>query len=79
MRLGCEECYIAFAERLLPVLKRVHNATRHTGHVPPSGRDSARDFELQRLRRELKQAIHNEDYERAAAVRDRIRAAGGEL
>jgi len=77
MRLGCEECYTAFREQLLPTLKRIHNATRHAGHVPPSGGDATRDFELQRLRRELKKAIQDEDYERAAAMRDRIRAAGG--
>jgi protein arginine kinase activator len=77
LRLGCEECYTAFSERLTPILKRIHNATRHAGHVPPAGRDATRDFELQRLRRELRKAIQDEDYERAASVRDRIRDAGG--
>jgi protein arginine kinase activator len=78
LRLGCENCYAAFGERLMPILKRVHNATRHTGHIPQPGKNTARDFEVQRLRRELRRAIEAEDYERAAAVRDRIKNAGEE-
>jgi len=78
-RLGCAECYTAFAERLLPLIKRIHGAAQHTGRAPRAdGQTATQGFEIQRLRRELRAAIAAEDYEQAAAVRDRIRQAGGE-
>jgi protein arginine kinase activator len=78
-RLGCAECYNAFAERLLPLIKRIHGAVKHTGRALPEDRGAAtRSFEVQRLRRELHAAIEAENYEQAAAVRDRIRRAGGD-
>jgi protein arginine kinase activator len=78
-RLGCARCYDAFAEQLSPVIKRIHGAAKHTGRRPnPDGSAAAQGFEIQRLRRELSAAIEAENYEQAAAVRDRIRRAGGE-
>jgi protein arginine kinase activator len=78
-RLGCARCYEAFAEQLLPLIKRIHGAAKHTGRRPnPDGSAAAQGFEIQRLRRELSAAIEAEDYEQAAAVRDRIRRQGGE-
>jgi protein arginine kinase activator len=78
-RLGCARCYEAFAEQLLPVIKRIHGAAKHTGRRPnPDGSAAAQGFEIQRLRRELSAAIEAENYEQAAAVRDRIRRQGGE-
>ena len=78
-RLGCEHCYVAFTERLNPIIKRIHGASRHTGRAPQrNGKSAFRNFELHRLRRELKKAIAAEDYERAAAVRDQIHQVGGE-
>jgi len=78
-RLGCAHCYVAFAERLQPLIKRIHGATRHTGRAPhPGGKSAAQGFEVQRLRRELRAAIDAENYEQAAAVRDLIRRQGGE-
>jgi protein arginine kinase activator len=78
-RLGCARCYDAFAEQLLPLIKRIHGAAKHTGRKPnPDGSAAAQGFETQRLRRELSVAIEAEDYEQAAAVRDRIRRHGGE-
>jgi protein arginine kinase activator len=79
LRLGCSECYTSFAERLNPTIRRIHGALRHTGRVPQSDGDAPREFEIQRLRRTLSKAIEQEDYERAAAVRDEIRQAGGEV
>jgi len=77
--LGCAECYNAFVERLVPVIKRIHSAVKHTGRTPAADRGTAtRSFEIQRLRRDLHAAIEAENYEQAAAVRDRIRRAGGD-
>jgi protein arginine kinase activator len=77
LRLGCPACYAAFAERLNPTIRRIHGSLRHVGRVPQANDNAARDFELQRLRRELKKAIAAENYERAASVRDLLRRAGG--
>jgi protein arginine kinase activator len=85
LRLGCAECYTAFAERLNPTIRRIHGALRHTGRAPwghepdrVPAPNATREFEVRRLRTELRQAIEAEDYERAAAVRDRLRQQGGE-
>ncbi len=68
-RLGCEECYTAFREKLLPILKEIHHADRHTGKkVLPE-----KERTLKELRRELKEAIEKEDYERAANIRNRMK------
>ena len=76
-RLGCPNDYVVFRAGLLPLLDRVHRATRHVGKRPAKalglGDASA---EKRRLRRELRQAVRAEDYERAARLRDRIREKG---
>ncbi len=73
-RLGCENCYRAFSERLLPLIKRMHGSNKHIGRRPGGGKKDAKiKFEIKKLRDELKQAIAAEDYEKAARIRDRIR------
>ncbi len=42
-RLGCGECYRAFAANLQPLLKALHRGTRHTGRVPASPGEDAPD------------------------------------
>jgi protein arginine kinase activator len=75
-RLGCAVCYEAFAERLLPLIKKMHGSTKHIGRKPSMGRKDAKiKFEVKQLRDELKKAIAAEDYERAAQIRDQIRQA----
>ena len=34
-RIGCPACYDAFAAVLIPLLEKVHNASKHTGKHPP--------------------------------------------
>lgn len=75
-RLGCEYCYEAFAQVLLPLIQRIHGSTKHIGRRPSSGRKEIKiKFEVKKLRDELKQAIMAEDYEKAARIRDQIRQA----
>jgi protein arginine kinase activator len=77
-RLGCAECYRTFAEELRPLVRRLHSSVQHVGKSPQQGRKLAQErLELQRLRAELEQAIRDEDYERAASLRDRLKKAGG--
>ena len=70
-RLGCPECYEAFAAELAPLIHAMHRRDRHAGKVPKRATAAAG---LDDLQRELSQAIAAENYELAAQVRDRIQA-----
>lgn len=74
-RFGCSNCYKVFGERLNPLFKKVHGNTNHTGKIPSrTGGAIKIQKEIERLKRELDEAIRNEEYEKAATIRDRIRA-----
>ncbi len=79
-KLGCAVCYASFHGELKPLLRRIHGTTEHTGGVP-SCREREFDSlkEVKRLQSELGRAIRNEEYERAAELRDRVRAKEREL
>lgn len=73
-RLGCAGCYAAFAVQMRQILRRVHGATQHKGKSP--GRTEAavqHRRSLEKMREELNRAVEREEFERAAALRDRIR------
>lgn len=84
--LGCENDYSVFEKELTAIIQRAHEgATHHVGKVPARRASGGtivtkKRTNLARLRKELGAAVENEDYERAAALRDQIRAAeaGGE-
>jgi protein arginine kinase activator len=78
-RLGCATCYETFGGELKPLLRRIHGSTDHEGRVPPDvAGDHERRREVKRLKAELAHAVHAEDYERAAALRDALRAVEAE-
>lgn len=72
--LGCPYDYDIFAKSLLPLIKKAHDGrTSHCGKVPSKvPKDSRKQIKLADLRRRLDQAVQNEDYERAAKLRDKI-------
>lgn len=73
-RFGCSRCYEAFGDKLEPLIKRIHGNTQHTGKVPKRTGGIIRiKRDIEKLKYELKQAIDNEQYEKAAEIRDRIR------
>lgn len=73
-RFGCSSCYQAFADKLDPLLKRVHSSTIHSGKIPKrSGGQIQCKREIEQLRRDLQAKIEHEDFESAADLRDRIR------
>ena len=73
-RLGCPHDYINFAGELEPLIVNIHGSTQHAGKRPKraSGGSSDWQTDLIRLRRELKDAIEEEKYERASELRDEI-------
>ncbi len=74
-RLGCPHDYVFFTEELEPLLLNIHDQTHHIGKIPKrcsSGADQ--QTQLIRLRREMKEAVTKEEYEKASALRDEIRS-----
>lgn len=73
-RLSCGECYNTFRQPLSDLLRKIHGSNLHRGKRHNGGSDSMEPLkEEARLRTELKRAIANEEYERAAQLRDMIR------
>ncbi|MFM8634290.1 MAG: UvrB/UvrC motif-containing protein [Planctomycetia bacterium] len=80
-RLGCPHDYVHFEKELEPLIANIHGATEHIGRVPsraaaiempPEG--SAELTRVIALRRDMKDAIASEDYEKAKENRDLIRS-----
>ena len=72
-RLGCPHDYIAFEAQLEPLLLNIHGENEHIGKIPkrcPQG--SEKRTQLIRLRREMADAVTEENYERAKELRDEI-------
>lgn len=80
-RLGCHRDYEHFEAQLLPLLRKIHSdSVQHTGRVPSQiGARLERERQATELRAELEQAVGREDYERAAELRDQIKAAEGKV
>ncbi len=73
-RLGCSDCVPAFEDKLKPLLKRIHGGSVHTGKVPEKARERVNILrELDQLKDELQEKVQNEEFEKAAQLRDRIR------
>lgn len=73
-RFGCSECYKAFSGRLDPLFKRVHGNIAHVGKIPKRRGGVIRQRrEVEQLKMELRQAVEQEEFEKAAELRDRIR------
>lgn len=73
-RLGCPACYDAFRDMLSPLFRTLHRGLVHAGKKPGSAAPWKQHLELFRLQGELDRAVAAEDYETAAALRDRIQA-----
>jgi len=77
-RLGCPRCYAAFGPVLIPLLEKVHGAAAHRGKTPERVKGVlASKRELQEIEEQLNAAVENEEYEKAAQLRDRIREMKG--
>jgi protein arginine kinase activator len=73
-RLGCPHDYEAFQAQLEPLILNIHGETEHVGKRPRRGpAGSVKRTQLIRLRREMKEAVETEDYERASKLRDEVR------
>ncbi len=78
-RPGCPTCYVTFYDRLLPSIQRIHGKTQHTGKIGEQADDTAKtEHELKMLREQLEQCVANQEFERCAQLRDRIRELEGD-
>ena len=88
-RVGCAKCYDVFYDRLIPSIKRIHGNSFHTGkrlRKPQlkSGENHtinaevSQKSELERLSSELQNAVKNQEFEKAAQLRDKINALKSE-
>ncbi len=87
-KFGCSECYQAFSQKLSTIFRKIHGSTQHTGKQPvklsagspkpeqkePKAVLPSRGEEITKLRQELQAAIKTEEFERAAELRDKIKA-----
>jgi protein arginine kinase activator len=73
-RLGCGECYTAFAGPLRAVLEKMHGSGEHLGKDYRTSRPAAGGEEdSTALQRRLEEAVAGEDFEEAARLRDQLR------
>lgn len=82
-KVGCADCYDLFYSELLPTIRSIHGNTAHKGKRPDAieytveDAGSEKEDKKSSLKAELKKAIENEDFERAAQLRDQIREMEG--
>lgn len=73
-RLGCSECYSVFEQELEPILRRIHGNSKHIGKIPSRGGAQVLiQKKIEQLKSKLQQAVANEEYEKAAEIRDSIK------
>ncbi|MBQ2759805.1 MAG: UvrB/UvrC motif-containing protein [Clostridia bacterium] len=76
--LGCPDCYKVFADKLLPVVNKIHGRVSYSGKIPKSATAETKlDFRIDELKKKLNIAIDEQNFERAAQIRDEIRALSG--
>lgn len=80
-RFGCGQCYRTFRANIEPIMRKIHGASLHRGKTPELQTQTGVELdtprpivEEERLRGALKEAIESEDFERAAELRDKLRA-----
>lgn len=74
-KLGCSQCYETFETQLETVLQRIHGGGQHEGKIPSRwGNVMKSRVELKNLKDTLQLLILEENFEKAAQVRDQIRS-----
>lgn len=77
--VGCADCYDVFYSELLPTIRNVHGNTRHSGKRPvieyTENKEESQPAAdpLDKLRAELDRAVSEQNFERAAQLRDEIK------
>ena len=74
-KVGCAKCYEVFAEELEKSIENIHGKARYTGkrNKKYSTDTETKEDEVSVLEKELAEAITNQEFEKAAVIRDKIR------
>ena len=78
-KVGCSECYDIFYDKLLPSIQRIHGRIKHNGKQAPAVETVAqpvpevKEDPVEKLKKDLAQAIENQEFEQAAVIRDKIK------
>jgi len=77
--MGCVDCYSTFYDRLLPSLQRIHGKANHVGKVGIAMGEVAQQIsKIDMLKKELEKSVEEQNYEKAAILRDQIKEAESE-
>lgn len=72
-KLGCSKCYQAFEKELKPIIESIYGFSEHIGKYP---KNQFKDVDviktIEKLKEQLNIAIQEEEYEKAAELRDEI-------
>jgi len=74
-RFGCAHCYRAFKEQLPALLKSIQGSVRYLGKTPITAqKEYALNDKIKSLKEQLARAVHLENYEEAARLRDELKS-----
>ncbi len=76
-KVGCADCYKHFHELLTPMIEKAHGKASHAGKKPAGADCKPPKSTIDQLKEELARAIETQEFERAAILRDEIRAQEG--
>ncbi len=78
-KAGCPACYETFSGELQSTIRSIHGNLKHIGRSPAKFKKRQENkTRLEDLKSELKNAITAENFEKAAELRDQIRAIEAE-
>ncbi|MCR5484746.1 MAG: UvrB/UvrC motif-containing protein [Clostridiales bacterium] len=85
-QVGCADCYRTFFDELQPSLQRIHGRIRHNGKAAhgvvrepkeiKKTPEEIKDEKIQKLKKELDDAVAVQNFELAAKLRDEIKELG---
>ena len=85
--VGCANCYDIFGDQLMPSIRRMHGNTTHCGKVPHSieytqvkdvtVEEVPKKTDVEVLKEQLQKAIKDQNFEKAAELRDKIKEMEG--
>ena len=82
--VGCSDCYEKFYQKLLPSIQRIHGKAKHAGKVPVKNevkqavKEKTAEEKIADLQKEMDKAVSEQNFERAAMLRDEIKKMKGE-
>ncbi len=85
--MGCADCYSVFGGDIMPTIRKIHGNTTHCGKNSAAFKAQREkravekapepESELEKLQSELENAVKNQEFEKAAELRDKIKTMEG--